>query len=143
MYINGDDRKLLEGWHKAPEKASELNYAISMMLKAYIKLKGLSYQTCNDIVGVLDSAKTEFHATVMTQYNAMKRAKNGPIYGEVAWAGVLMAVEKAAASDELLDLLGPCSPDMEIAKELAEKQNKNVNVSTPDDLDPFPEDNTP
>jgi hypothetical protein len=63
-----------------PENAGELNYAFTMIAKKYLKEKGLSYQTCNDIVGALDNAKGEFKRRIQDPYEDVKIKENGDVY---------------------------------------------------------------
>lgn len=64
----------------APETCGELNYVFTLFIKQYMETKGLSYQTCNDIVGALDGAKAEFQDRVVRPYEDEKIRENGDVY---------------------------------------------------------------
>lgn len=63
-----------------PEVSGELNYMVTELIIAYMKNNGVSYQTCNDIVGALDNAKDEFRRRVQHPYEDFKRQQNGDVY---------------------------------------------------------------
>jgi len=65
-----------------PMNAGELNYAITTMLIGYVQLKGLNYQTINDIVGAVEGAKLEFYRRVAAPYENVKIKENGDVYYE-------------------------------------------------------------
>ncbi len=66
-----------------PTTSGELNYKITELLVGYLKTKGLSYQTCNDIVGALDNAKDEFRRRVQHSYEDKKILQNGDVYSSL------------------------------------------------------------
>lgn len=57
-----------------------LNYQFTECIKDYLNLNGLSYQTCNDIVGALENAKDEFQRLIQHPYEDKKIAENGNVY---------------------------------------------------------------
>lgn len=63
-----------------PVNAGELNYAITMMLQAYIEHLGTSYQTFNDVMGVLEGAKLEMYRRRIARYEDVKKMTNGDVY---------------------------------------------------------------
>lgn len=63
-----------------PENAGDLNYALTLIVRSYLKSQGLSYQTCNDIVGALDNAKDEFRRRIQHKYEDAKIQANGDVY---------------------------------------------------------------
>ena len=65
---------------RQPHGAGELNYVITKALVDYLRTHGLSYQTCNDIVGALDNAKDEFKRRVQDPYEDHKIKENGDVY---------------------------------------------------------------
>jgi hypothetical protein len=65
-----------------PENCGELNYMITELVVVYLRHNGLSYQTCNDIVGALDNAKDEFRRRVQHKYEDKKIKENGDVYEE-------------------------------------------------------------
>lgn len=60
--------------------AGELNFWFTSILKDYIALKGLSYQTINDILGALEGSKLEFYRRIVIPYENAKMAENGDVY---------------------------------------------------------------
>lgn len=63
-----------------PDAPGELNYVFTKTLLDYLKEKGLSYQTINDIVGALEGAKAEFQRRVVAPYEDTKIQENGDVY---------------------------------------------------------------
>lgn len=75
-YIKAEDRARAE---HDPKTAGELNYAITMLVKGYVK-EGLSYQRINDIMGALEGAKLEMYRRVAVPYENAKMAENGDVW---------------------------------------------------------------
>lgn len=63
-----------------PEMPGDLNFMVTELLMAYMRNNGVSYQTCNDIVGALENAKDEFQRRIQHPYEDMKRMQNGDVY---------------------------------------------------------------
>jgi hypothetical protein len=63
-----------------PTTPGELNYCITMVVVDYLRSKGLSYGTVNDIVGALEGAKMEFYRRVAIPYEDKKIQENGDVY---------------------------------------------------------------
>lgn len=78
-YIKPNNKLFLDIGAPA-ETAGELNYQITSMIKRYVKEKGLSYQTINDVVGALEGAKTEFQRRIVNPYEDKKIQENGDVY---------------------------------------------------------------
>jgi hypothetical protein len=77
-YIKQKDRdRLTKG--DPPQTAGELNYSITKLLLNYLKAKGTSYQTINDIMGVMSSAAHEFYRRHASPYEDKKIAENGDV----------------------------------------------------------------
>lgn len=70
--------------HVHPENtiqtAGELNYFITNVLCAYVGNHGKSYQTFNDISGVMTECLAEFRRRVIAPYEDTKIAENGDCY---------------------------------------------------------------
>lgn len=64
-----------------PRTAGELNYAITCLIRGYLRQHGKRYQQINDIVGALEGAKLEFYRRVVAPYEDQKCAENGDVYG--------------------------------------------------------------
>lgn len=58
----------------------ELNYIFTAIIHGYLAQHGKKYQTMNDIVGVLESAKAEFQRRVVQNYEDQKISENGDVY---------------------------------------------------------------
>lgn len=59
--------------------AGELQYAMAVMFKSYLKRKGLNYQNCNDIMGALAGAQMEFYRRVVSPYEDSCIERNGDV----------------------------------------------------------------
>ena len=77
-YIKQEDRARL--LTEIPETPGELNYIITKLLLRYITVKGINYQTINDIVGALECCKSEFYRRVVAEYENKKAKENGDVY---------------------------------------------------------------
>lgn len=62
-----------------PPRPGELNYIITTLIHEYIKRKGLSYTTLNDVLGVLSGVDLELKRCVIAPYEDKKRRENGCI----------------------------------------------------------------
>jgi len=60
--------------------AGELNYFITQLLLDYICNNKMSYQKCNDIIGVLECCKQEFYRRKIIEYENTKMKDNGDVY---------------------------------------------------------------
>ena len=79
-YIVKERRELLDKHFDKPDTEGELNYVITMSVRAYLRRKGMSYATMNAIVGVLEQVKDEFQRIVIHPYEDGKSAENGEVY---------------------------------------------------------------
>ena len=59
--------------------AGDLNYGIHQLIAKYIDQNNVSYQTYNDIVGVLDCAKMEIYRRLVAKYEDDKIESNGDV----------------------------------------------------------------
>lgn len=59
--------------------AGELNYLITHLIGQYVQAAGHSYQTYNDVTGVLDAASKEFYRRTVAPYEDAKRQENGDV----------------------------------------------------------------
>jgi len=78
-YIQKSQRDALQTG-KEPNNPGELNYLITGLLKEYTDIKGLSYQTINDVLGALEGAKAEYYRRVAVPYENGKLELNGDVY---------------------------------------------------------------
>lgn len=95
-YITKTDRHILKDrWAEdrgTARTAGELNYLLSQIINAYMRDKGKSYQTMNDIIGVLEALKMEFYRRIVADYEDMKMAENGDVFSQEnlssMWSGI-------------------------------------------------------
>ena len=73
------DRRLFDA-----ENAGELNYMFAVVINDYIKFKGKSYQTYNDILGALAGQQLEIYRRKIAPYEERKCELNGDVYD--VWA---------------------------------------------------------
>ena len=78
-YIKPKDRERMNDG-KVPLNCGELNYDFTQMIKAYVFIKGESYQTYNDILGALEGAKLELYRRKIAPYENNKIQENGDVY---------------------------------------------------------------
>jgi len=62
------------------ETAGELNWLLTILINDYINKHGKSYQTLNEVVGVLECAKLELYRRVVSPYEEIKMQQNGDVY---------------------------------------------------------------
>ena len=78
-YIKVLDRELVDRTGQ-PTSAGQLNYAITKLVKGYIDYRGVSYNTINEIIGVLECSKLETYRRVGEPYENAKISENGDVY---------------------------------------------------------------
>jgi len=81
-YIKQEDRKkfkFAEMEMTRIETVGELNYFITKACLSYLNTKGMSYQICNDIIGVLTCAAQEFYRRLVVPYEDQKIHENGDV----------------------------------------------------------------
>jgi len=81
-YITKEARVKFEGAKELGSKAEtagELNYLIFRVIVGYMVSKGLSYQTLNDITGVLTGVDKELYRRITQYYEDMKLIENGDV----------------------------------------------------------------
>jgi len=57
-----------------------LNYLITLLCNDYVRKNEESYQTYNDIIGVLECAKQEIYRRKIAVYEEKKRNENGDVF---------------------------------------------------------------
>ena len=62
------------------ETAGELNWLLTILINDYINKHGKSYQTLNEVIGVLECAKLELYRRVVSPYEEIKMQQNGDVY---------------------------------------------------------------
>lgn len=94
-YVDAEARdRLAHGG--TPQNAGELNYSLSLDVDQYIEDKGLSYQTLNDISGVLTNLNLEVYRRITAAYEEIKIEANGDVFHK-ALALLKKAIDKAKA----------------------------------------------
>lgn len=83
--IDAELQNLGASW--TPSNAGELNFLVSTFIANYIKTKGLSYSTVNEMIGALECAKLELNRVVIGPYEDRKIAENGPVYDGILPSG--------------------------------------------------------
>lgn len=76
-YIPAEDRAKAATTLRTP---GELNYAVTMLLRDYLNLHRMSYQSINDVVGVLECAKLELYRRMAVPYENVKKDTNGDVW---------------------------------------------------------------
>lgn len=74
-------REIEEG--KFLSSPGELSYVIALLIVGYCVNRGLSYQTINDVVGVLSGLQAEFYRRVAAEYEDRKLQQNGDVFDKV------------------------------------------------------------
>jgi len=72
-------RTQFKGFEKEIDKG-DINYIITCIMKEYINIKGKSYSTSNDLVGILECAKLELYRRFIAPYEDEKIKENGDVY---------------------------------------------------------------
>ena len=72
--------KAIEGEHL--DNAGEVNYLCTVVVREYLKQRGTSYATINNMIGALECAKLELYRRLASPYEDLKIADNGDIYQE-------------------------------------------------------------
>ena len=83
-YIPQARRAELRGISRRPglraENVGELNFCITTLLLAYLEMQGITYQTLNDVVGVLGCVEAELNRRLIAPYENQKIRENGDVY---------------------------------------------------------------
>jgi uncharacterized protein DUF6899 len=77
-YIKKEQRQKLAGGAR-PSDPGELNYTITRLLLTYLKDKGKSYASINEIMGVLSCVGQEFYRRWAAPYEDQKILENGDV----------------------------------------------------------------
>jgi hypothetical protein len=59
--------------------AGDLNYAITVILHAYLKRKGVRYSNVNELIGMMECCKLELYRIVGAPYEDLKIGENGAV----------------------------------------------------------------
>lgn len=63
-----------------PRDPGELNFAITTLIDEFLSGAGLSYNTLNAAIGVLECAKLELYRRLAAPYEEIKKTQNGDVY---------------------------------------------------------------
>jgi len=80
-YISPKKREKLTFFKQCPKflSAGEINYIVTSLLHKYLKETGLSYNSINTVVGILECVKQEFYQRVAGPYELKKKSENGNV----------------------------------------------------------------
>lgn len=59
--------------------AGDLNYAITVIMHAYLKKKGIKYANLNELVGMMECCKIELYRKIAGPYEDVKATENGDV----------------------------------------------------------------
>ena len=83
-YISREARKdvqsIIDSVNAVDFEIGVLNYIITKFCLYYIKHHKASYQTYNDVIGVLECAKMEMYRRMVVPYETKKRNEHGEVY---------------------------------------------------------------
>lgn len=63
-----------------PLTAGDLNYKLTRIAYNYLKKKGVSYASMNEVIGVLECMKLELYRRIAVPYENWKKEQNGDVY---------------------------------------------------------------
>jgi len=63
-----------------PDNLSELNYAITLLVKDYLDRQGHRYMHYAGVIGVLETIILELYRRVVAPYEDEKKEENGDVY---------------------------------------------------------------
>ena len=63
-----------------PSTTGELNYLFTRLMIQYTQRFGIKYNTFNDVIGAIESAKIEYYRRVVAPYEKQKIIENGDVY---------------------------------------------------------------
>ena len=78
-YIKQLQRDAIDENLVRPFSCGELNYKLYKVILQYLEDKGESYQTYNDIIGVLSCIDNEIKRKHLTFYEVIKQFENGDV----------------------------------------------------------------
>ena len=79
-YIPQAERADFINFRRAPNTLGALNYAITLLLMEWLEGRELSYETYNNMVGVLECTKQELYRRMIAPYEDFKCKENGDVY---------------------------------------------------------------
>lgn len=82
-YITAESKRKLEMFNTSNhtyQTPGELNYFLTKECIRYISQKGSSYQTYNDVLGVLNAMSHEVYRRLIAPYEDQKCKENGDVF---------------------------------------------------------------
>jgi hypothetical protein len=81
-YIPKKQRELFTDPATKAQRAGELNYQMSQLVRSYLAMHGPTpgYQTYNDVIGVLECLKMEVYIRLVRPYEDKKISENGDVF---------------------------------------------------------------
>lgn len=78
-YIDAKTRKFIDNGGSI-QNVGELNYFLTKVITNYIMTRGESYQTYNDVLGILTAIPLELYRRKIAPYEDKKIKNNGDVY---------------------------------------------------------------
>lgn len=78
-YIMQHLRREMDKYNQPPLTSGQLNYKITQLCTEFLGTQP-SYDSINEIVGILECAKLEFYRRVAAPYEDKKIQENGDVY---------------------------------------------------------------
>ena len=78
-YIDEKTRRFIDNGGSI-QNVGELNYFITKVITNYIMTRGESYQTYNDVLGILTAIPLELYRRKIAQYEDEAIKRNGDVY---------------------------------------------------------------
>jgi len=80
-YIRERDRPDIDidNWDWTKKPIGALNYILTFIMLDCIKVRGQSYATYNEVLGVLECMKQELYRRMVAPYEDAKREENGDV----------------------------------------------------------------
>lgn len=78
-YIAKEAREALAAGH-VPVTSGDLNYSITKLVDGFLMNNGVSYNSINAVIGVLECAKLEAYRRIAAGYEDRKARENGEVY---------------------------------------------------------------
>lgn len=79
-YIPFERRVIMDQPGRVATQPGELNYQLSQYIRSYIAMHGLSYNTLNELIGVLECLKLELYRRIAAPYEQQKLIENGEVF---------------------------------------------------------------
>lgn len=83
-YIFPERRAIIQDsdFNKDVLRDGDINFLVTQLVDGYIQARGLSYNTLNTMIGVLECAKLELYRRLVGPYEDLKIQQNGDVYSE-------------------------------------------------------------